>query len=276
MSNSVGQIDTYVEIITPENTAFQYQLAGPFRRLPAYFLDVMIRVAACLFLGILFALIFGWIVPGISITLWLLAWFVLDWFYGGLFETFWNGQTPGKRLTRIRVVSIDGQPINGLQAILRNILRTLDGFPVLLNFLPLCQLGLLTTFLSPRFQRLGDLASRTMVVVEQPPLVPGVTRIDEPEAIRLASSIPFGFRVSGSLSLALSSYVLRRKDLPWVRRLEIARHLAEPLRITFGLPADTNYDLLLCALYHRTFFAHTDGQETWTDIKPQTQTAVTT
>lgn len=270
MNHSSGQIDTYVEIVTPENTAFQYQLAGPFRRLPAYFLDVLIRLAACLFLGIVLALFIGWFVPGISLAMWFVAWFVLDWFYGGLFETFWNGQTPGKRLTRIRVVSTDGQPINGLQAILRNILRTLDGFPIL-QFIPLYQLGLLSTIVSPRYQRLGDLASRTMVVVEQPPLRPAVTRIDEPEAVRLASAIPLSFRASRSLSLALSSYVLRRKSLPWIRRVEIARHLAEPLRVTFGLPPDINYDLLLCALYYRTFFTHTDEQDAWTEAEPPVQ-----
>jgi hypothetical protein len=33
-----------------------------------------------------------------------------------------------------------------------------------------------------------------------------------------------------------------------------------PLRETFGLPLDTDLDLLLCAAYHRTFVA--DGQMT--------------
>lgn len=35
--------------------------------------------------------------------------------------------------------------------------------------------------------------------------------------------------------------------------MEIARHLGEPLRKEFNLPPGTNVDLLLCALYHRTF-----------------------
>ena len=55
---------------------------------------------------------------------------MLFWFYGGLFETFWNGQTPGKRLLGIRVITLDGQPINALQAILRNVLRIVDAQPL--------------------------------------------------------------------------------------------------------------------------------------------------
>jgi len=35
--------------------------------------------------------------------------------------------------------------------------------------------------------------------------------------------------------------------------MEIARHLAEPLRLRWDLPTETNPDLLLCGLYYRTF-----------------------
>ena len=46
MDPAARQLDTSVEIITPENIAFRYRLAGPFRRLPAFLLDVIIEVAA--------------------------------------------------------------------------------------------------------------------------------------------------------------------------------------------------------------------------------------
>ena len=38
------QIDSRIDIVTPENIAFHYVLAGPFRRLPAYLIDVGIRI----------------------------------------------------------------------------------------------------------------------------------------------------------------------------------------------------------------------------------------
>ena len=49
--------------------------------------------------------------------------FLVSWFYGGFFEAYWNGQTPGKRIMGLRVLSTNGRPINGYQAILRNLLR---------------------------------------------------------------------------------------------------------------------------------------------------------
>ena len=43
--------------------------------------------------------------------------------------------------------------------------------------------------------------------------------------------------------------------------LNVARHVAVPLLERFGLPADTSYDLLLCALYYRTFIADRSQDE---------------
>jgi len=57
---------------------------------------------------------------GVGLSVILVAWFGLSWFYGGFFETVWNGQTPGKRLLGLRVLTVEGQPINALQAVLRN------------------------------------------------------------------------------------------------------------------------------------------------------------
>ena len=43
MSSASTPLDTTVDIVTPENIAFHYQLAGPFRRFPAYLIDVCIQ-----------------------------------------------------------------------------------------------------------------------------------------------------------------------------------------------------------------------------------------
>ncbi|HVX61441.1 MAG TPA: RDD family protein [Pirellulales bacterium] len=255
MSPENQQLDTRIEIVTPENIAFQYQVAGPFRRLPAYLIDLLLRIVVIVLAGIGLMIAFGTIgMGGVGAGMAAVAWFVFDWFYGGLFEAYWNGQTPGKRLMRIRVVSDEGQPINGAQAVLRNFLRSVDAMPPLLIF-PTYLLGLLSTAMNDRFQRLGDLAAGTMVIVEEPQRHYGVARVNEPEAIRLAAELPAKIAISRSLARALSSYVQRRQAFPWRRRAEIAMHVAEPLRVKYGLPAGTSHDLLLCALYYRAFIA---------------------
>ena len=164
---------------------------------------------------------------------------------------------------RIRVLSVDGQPIDARQAILRNLLRSVDWLPVVpwpgqalsLAMLPLYQVGLGITMFSDRFQRGGDWAAGTMVVIEERQWLVGIAQLTEPEAIRLAAFVPANFQVSRSMARTLSHYMDRRNRFAWGRRGEIARHLGEPLRQRFNLPPQTNHDMLLCAVYFRAFIA---------------------
>ena len=57
---------------------------------------------------------------------------------------------------------VGGQPITPFQAIMRNILRDVDAQPLWFY-----QIGLLAAMSNNRFQRLGDMAVDTMVVVEE-------------------------------------------------------------------------------------------------------------
>jgi uncharacterized RDD family membrane protein YckC len=249
MADAPPPLDTTIEIVTPENIAFRHEVAGPFRRLPAYLIDLLIRWGMAIVGAIAAAIVFSGVGLG---SLWygvaLLLWFVLAWFYGGLFEAYFNGQTPGKRLMQIRVVTVDGRPISGFQAVLRNLLRVVDGVGFYL-------LGLVVAATNDRFQRLGDLVCGTMVVIEDRQWTPGLIRTGDLRIIRLAALLPARFVPSRALAAALAAYVQRRSSFALGRRLEIARHLGEPLRRRFGLPPDTNLDLLLCVLYHRTFIA---------------------
>ena len=256
MARSPRQLDSRIEIVTPENIGFQYVLAGPFRRLPAFLIDVAIRgaVLAAAFLTIMFAA--GGIgLGGLGVGMFLVVWFALSWFYGGFFETVWNGQTPGKWIMGLRVLTVDGQPINALQAVLRNVLREVDAMPLAAGLFPLYTLGLAAMTAGDRFQRLGDLACGTIVVVERRGKLRELAPVADKEVAALAARIPPGFRATRAMGHALSAYVARRERFSPARRYEIALTLAEPLCALFHLPADTNPDLLLRALYFRTFIA---------------------
>jgi uncharacterized RDD family membrane protein YckC len=240
-------VDSVIRVVTPENIAFEYRVAGPFRRLPALMLDTAIKFGILIALSIVFSMTFGMVSSGMAEALLIVSWFVIDWFYGGIFEALMNGRTPGKAALGLRVLKIDGQPIDAHQAILRNILRTADLF--------LGGVGVAVMMSNDKYQRLGDIVCGTMVVVEQRQWLLGVAKLDDPRAIQLAAYLPPNFVVPRSMAKALSTYVERRKFFSLPRRREVARHLAEPLLERFGLPPDTSYDLLLCALYYRTFIA---------------------
>lgn len=258
-----------IQIVTPENISFEYQIAGPFRRLPAYLIDFAIRFGVVVVAGLALVIGLGFMrAEGIGVGLSLVLWFLLSWFYGGLFETFWNGQTPGKRLLGLRVLSAEGQPVTPLQAILRNVLRAVDCMPLcpipgseaLMPVLPLYMFGLLACSMNHRNQRLGDLAVGTIVVVEARQRLRGVVKIEQQAAIDLAQVLPPGFVAAPSLARALSLYAERRPQFSAARRLEIARTLGEPLAERFALSGDINYDMLLLALYYRTFVADRGGE----------------
>jgi len=168
MQATDDRTDTLIRLVTPENIAFEYQLGGPFLRAWAYVLDLILRMLIGFLFTLvvsLFTLLLSYLsnsdeVFEVSAGVWTITLFVLEWFYGPFFEIAWQGQTPGKWLTSMRVIGADGLPLAPWQAILRNVLRFVD----LLGF---GFVGLVSAASNPRFQRLGDLAAGTMVIVEQ-------------------------------------------------------------------------------------------------------------
>ena len=68
-----------------------------------------------------------------------------------------RGQTIGKMVTKIKVVGEDGTPIDMNQALIRNLLRIIDGLFVYL-------IGAILIWRSDKKQRLGDNIAKTVVV----------------------------------------------------------------------------------------------------------------
>jgi hypothetical protein len=71
------------------------------------------------------------------------------------------GRTPGKRMAGVRIVTVEGM-VPGVGAIVvRNLFRFVDGLPMLYVA------GLVTTILTPRSQRIGDLAAGTVLIYDE-------------------------------------------------------------------------------------------------------------
>lgn len=239
-------LDTTVRLVTPERIAFQYPLAGPFRRALAYLIDVVIWTGLFLAVVVVLAVVALGKIAGIGLIL--VACFVLQWGYGGFCEAVFNGQTPGKRIVGLRVVSDQGVPITGGQAVLRNLLWTVE-WALPFAFLP----ALASMVLTRKFQRLGDLAAGTMVVVETRPLRSALKPVNEPAVMALVSYLPGRVGAGPELARALSDYVARRARFGRARREEMAACLARPVRERYGLPTNATNDAILCALYQRVF-----------------------
>jgi uncharacterized RDD family membrane protein YckC len=239
-------IDATIEVVTPENIAVHYRVAGPVRRALSFGIDISLYCFIVVAVSVALS-VAGIGLGAVALALWIIFIFLIYWLFFGAQEWYFRGRTLGKWVLGLRVISIDGQPINGLQAIMRSLLRLPD------FVLPI--IDLTTMSLNDRFQRLGDIVCGTVVIFEERQWLFGVAKLDDPRAVQLASYLPPDLHVSKSLARTLSTYVERRRFFSPPRRREVARHLAEPLLRRFGLPADTSYDLLLCALYYRAFIA---------------------
>ena len=266
--------DTTARVVTPEKIALDYQLSGPFRRLPAYLIDLIVR-GVLLVLAFLLMLLVGASTSIFSggtyaVAAFTIGNFLLSFFYGAFCESTFNGRTAGKAICGLRVIGIDGRPISGSSAMIRNLLRPADMMPmapililsdemwVPTYLIPTGVVALVVMTMTSRMQRLGDLAAGTMVVVdERTSRLPLVT-LGEPRAVALAEQIPGNYRVSISMAKMLAVYIERRRYLSPPRRREIAAQLTEPLVRRLELGDEIDPDLLMMAFYHQTFLAGTE------------------
>ena len=239
-------IDATVRLITPERVVFTYPLAGPCRRGLAYGIDLVCIVLLIGFsLALAFVLTWGH-AAGLGLGFTLI--FGLIWGYGAVCEGVFNGQTIGKRLIGVRVMTTQGIPITGAQAAIRNLVGTVDG-PLPFLYIP----GLVSMILTRRFQRMGDLAAGTMVVIEEIRGEGSIMRVADETVAELLTHLPARVAAGPAQSKALADYVKHRGRFSPSRREEIARHLARPLRKRHALPPTATSDAVLCAFHHRLY-----------------------
>jgi len=101
-------------------------------------------------------------------------WFGVSFAYFVALEGLY-GQTVGKRLTGIVVLTESGDPIDTTESLVRNVLRIVDGFLFY-------AIGAILVFTSDRKQRLGDRVADTVVVSAGEPEVADVAADAEADA----------------------------------------------------------------------------------------------
>lgn len=162
----MSSADDFLNIDTPENVIFGYEVVSIGSRFMAALIDtfliVILQIMAVLTLQLILSATtaFGGL-ESAFIAVYVLISFVLLWGYYIFFEMLWNGRTPGKKVVNLRVIRRDGTPITLTESIVRNLVRLVD-------FLPFAYgLGIVVMFIDGKSRRLGDMAAGTLVVREQ-------------------------------------------------------------------------------------------------------------
>lgn len=233
--------DERVGLRVPEQIEISYELAGLGSRFLAAAIDTflvalgvaVLALAAWLIRGV----ITGSAAPSTFTAIVVLSAAVLMYIgYFTYFESTSGGQSPGKRLTGLRVVSVDGAAVSPEQSAVRNILRLVDLLPLLYAA------GLVSILVTARNQRLGDLAAATMVIKER--LEPLVELPEEPSS--MAVGLPPGVSaevlrlvragvraVTREEEKTIRRFLERRFDLAPPARRRLAARLADALRPRF-------------------------------------------
>jgi uncharacterized RDD family membrane protein YckC len=246
-----------IKVRTPESVDLEFTLAGIGNRALALLIDYLIWGALLIAVIILWG-IFAYNLPiyfrGLAnvkhLETWLQAISLLLYFaiYTGYFvgfETLWQGQTPGKRFVKIRVIRENGQSVGLAQAALRSLLRPIDD---------LFSIGLLLIMFGKREKRLGDWAAGTLVVQEEQTIVSANFAIS-PDAQPLANQILKTVNINTLLPddfAVIREYLQRRKLMEPKAKTELGLQLARQARTLVGLhelPFDMTPDLFLEAMY---------------------------
>ena len=172
-------------ILSPEGVALTLKVAGIGVRIAAQLTDMLVTVAAAASILILLALL-DVTEPHTLFAIAMLLFFVIRVPYYVVTELIWNGQTLGKRLMKIKVVSHDGRALGTHAIVLRNLMKEAEIFlPATLVLSldaasPIASLAafawvvmaFLIPLLNPWRQRLGDLLAGTHVIhLPQPVLL---------------------------------------------------------------------------------------------------------
>jgi uncharacterized RDD family membrane protein YckC len=151
-------------IETPEQIQLQFRLAGVGSRFLAMAVDTLWQMLAIFVFGTAYAIVSaatGYRPPQWATALVILIIFLLYSGYFAIFEFFWKGQTPGKRVAGIRVIKESGRSLTAVETIGRNLMRIVDQIP------GFYAVGVISAAISPQGKRLGDYVAGSIVVHER-------------------------------------------------------------------------------------------------------------
>ena len=247
-----------ITIQTPESVELEFTLAGIGNRLFALLIDYILWFLILVGVLLLASFISQPLVDlaiflggnAETVELWLgaiglLVLFVLYIGYFVIFETLWQGQTPGKRIAKIRVIRDNGQPAGLFQATLRSLLRPIDD---------ILFIGFFLIVLTPKEKRLGDWMAGSLIVQEERPAVSKRMKLST-NAYALATEL----LTQANLALlqpddfaVIREYLQRRAVMAPKARAKLSLDLARQAKALIDLedlPKDMTPDAFLEAVY---------------------------
>jgi uncharacterized RDD family membrane protein YckC len=202
-----------ISITTSQNIELEYDLASLGERIVATIIDLVILVGYVIVIGMFTNLSdgldykYGWVYMFL---------FLPVTFYSLLCETFLNGQSVGKKVMGIKVISLNGNPASFGQYLIRWLFRLVD------MWIGSFVLAVIMIAVSEKHQRVGDIVAGTAVVRTGPrttlhetlyaPVAdinyvanyPEVTKLNDSD-MQLVKEVLMNVRKSGNTPLAIQT-----------------------------------------------------------------------
>jgi uncharacterized RDD family membrane protein YckC len=232
-----------ISITTSQNIELEYDLASLGERIVAAIIDLVILAGYAIIVSMFANLSnglnyqYGWVY---------LFLFLPVTFYSLLCETFLNGQSVGKRVMGIKVISLNGNPASFGQYLIRWIFRIVD------LWIGSFVLAVIMIAVTEKHQRIGDIVAGTTVVRTRPrmalhetlytPVADVNYRADYPEVMQLndrdmqlVKEVLINVQKSGNTPLAIQTM----EKIESV--LQIKSHHDDPVNFLLAVLSDYNH-----------------------------------
>ncbi len=165
--------------------------------------------------------------------------------YFVIFETIWQGQTPGKKRIKIRVICDDGKPVRLSQTVLRALLRPVDD---------IFFIGVFFIVFAKKEKRIGDLVAGTIVIQDEHTIKSANFSISD-EAKDLAIQLRIEAEINNLLPedfATIRDYLQRRKMMILKYQHQLSRKLADRVKeiiMLDNIPDNYSHNQFLEAIY---------------------------
>jgi uncharacterized RDD family membrane protein YckC len=153
------------DVITGEAVALELPVANFPSRIAALLLDMLVQVTLLLIVVIALLTASGPVSSDYVAAEFVTAYVLVVVAYPTVFETLSRGKTLGKMALGIRVIGDDGSPVRFRQALVRALVGAFEIWTFVL-----APVGLITSIISARGKRVGDMFAGTYVIQERVPV----------------------------------------------------------------------------------------------------------
>jgi uncharacterized RDD family membrane protein YckC len=211
------------EVVTGEAVVLDVPCARFPSRIAALFIDLVIQVAVLVAVLVAVSELAGDLDAAWTAGIFLTGYVVIVVGYSASFETLTRGKTPGKMVFGLRVISDDGGPVRFRQALVRALTGTIE-----IWFLVGAPFGLMTSIVSVKGKRLGDMFAGTYVIQERAPRRPDLLPVFATVAPQLLgwAQVVEASRLSDQTAEAAGSYLRRFHELAPAARHDLGLRIA--------------------------------------------------